>query len=158
MFESRSTHGLVLVLAVAAGQSHLQAADIGSDRAAIVALNRLWEERVNAHDATGLADLYTDDCVRMPDGAPTSVGRRALERAYRKEFAPQWNMGGRESIITDEVVIAGNYAFARGSDRFTRVEKGITKTEFGKWVATYRRQRDGSWKYYWSTYNSNGPH
>jgi ketosteroid isomerase-like protein len=42
-------------------------------------------------EAAGLAGLFTDDCVRMPDSGPATTGREALESAYRREFAAVWN-------------------------------------------------------------------
>jgi uncharacterized protein (TIGR02246 family) len=114
-----------------------------------------WETAFKKRDAVALANLFTEDCVRMPNGAPTTIGRQALEAAYRKEFADIWKTKFDASIKTDEVVVSGEYAFARGTDTLTQEENGKVVQETGKWMATYRRQPDGSWKYFWSTYNSN---
>ena len=132
--------------------------DSSRDKAAIIALNKMWEARFNARDASGLAHLFTKDCVRMPDGAPTTIGGRALAKAYATEFTPLWKASARAVITTSEVVVGGDYAFARGSDKLTMTKDGKVTSETGKWMGVYRRERDGSWKYYWSTYNSNRPH
>jgi uncharacterized protein (TIGR02246 family) len=129
--------------------------DNESAKSAIIALNQQWEKHFEERDAAALANLFTDDCVRMPDGGATSNGKVALEAAYRKEFAEVWKMKFDAAIRTDEVVVLGDYAFARGRDSLIRYENDKAVQHFGKWMATYRRQPDGSWKYFWSTYNSN---
>jgi hypothetical protein len=45
-----------------------RATDIESAEAAISALGQQWETNFMNRDAAGLAALYTDDCVRMPNG------------------------------------------------------------------------------------------
>lgn len=123
-------------------------------KAAIIALNQKWEQLFEERNAADLANLFTDDCVRLPDAGATTNGKVALEAAYRKEFAEVWKTKFDASIRTDDVVVSGDYAFARGRDSLIRYENDKTIQEFGKWMATYRREPDGSWKYLWSTYNS----
>src|SRR5437016_3455512 len=123
-----------------------------ADKAAIVALGNAWAERFNAHDAKGLADLFTDDCVRMPNEAKTTIGRKALADAYQVEFAEVWKTDATVKITTEEVVLAGNYAFGRGADTTTQHTNGKATSETGKWMAICRRESTG-WKFYWSTYN-----
>ncbi|HKZ77987.1 MAG TPA: SgcJ/EcaC family oxidoreductase [Pyrinomonadaceae bacterium] len=122
---------------------------------AIMTLNKQWETLFKNRDPAALANLFTDDCVRMPDGGATTVGRQALEAAYRQEFADIWKTEFSASIFTDQIEVAGEFAFARGTDTLSQVDNGKLKQQTGKWMATYRKQPDGSWKYFWSTYNSN---
>ena len=121
----------------------------------IMSLNKQWETLFKGRDPVALANLYTDNCVRMPDGGATTVGRQALETAYRQEFADIWKKEFSASIFTDEIVVAGDFAFARGTDILSMEEQGKAVQQHGKWMATYSKQPDGSWKYLWSTYNSN---
>lgn len=129
--------------------------EIAAAKRSIMTLNKQWETNFKNRDSTGLANLFTDDCVRMPDGGATTVGRQALEAAYRQEFADIWKTEFSASIFTDQIEIAGEFAFARGTDTLSRVENGKVTQQTGKWMATYRKQPDGSWKYFWSTNNSN---
>jgi ketosteroid isomerase-like protein len=85
----------------------LSTADSESVKEAIIRLQQQWEAAFNNKDAAALANLYTDDCVRMPNGGPTTIGRQGLEAAYRKEFAEIWRTKFDESIKTDEVVVCG---------------------------------------------------
>ena len=128
-------------------------ADIESAKAAIQALNQQWEINFENHDLAGLAALFTEDCVRMPQGGPATVGRPALEATYRQDFAEVWKTQARVRLNAEEVIISGEYAFARGAD--TLLQDGRQVGETGKWLFIFRRQPDGTWKYHWITFNSN---
>jgi uncharacterized protein (TIGR02246 family) len=130
-------------------------ADIESAKAAIQALNQQWEINFENHDPAGLAALFTEDCVRMPQGGPAAVGRPALEAAYRQDFAEVWKTQAKVRLNVEEVIISGEYAFARGTDTLVQVQDGRQVEETGKWLFLFRRQPDGTWKYHWSTFNSN---
>ena len=131
--------------------------DIESAKAAIQALNQQWEINFENHDLAGLVALFTEDCVRMPQGGPATVGRPALEAAYRQDFAEVWKTLAKVRLNAEEVIISGEYAFARGADTLVQVQDGrqVLGGETGKWLFIFRRQTDGTWKYHWITFNSN---
>jgi uncharacterized protein (TIGR02246 family) len=130
-------------------------AEIEIARAAIQALNRQWEINFENHDLAGLASLFTEDCVRMPQGGLATVGRLALEAAYRQDFADVWNAQAKVRLDAEDVIISGDYAFARGADTLVQDLDGRQMEKTGKWLFVYRRQPDGNWKYHWITFNSN---
>jgi len=130
-------------------------ADIESAKAAIQALNKQWEISFDNHDTAGLVALFTEDCVRMPQGGPATVGRPALEAAYRQDFVEVWKAQAKVRFNAEEVIISGEYAFARGTDTLVQDQDGTRVEETGKWLFVYRQQPDGTWKYHWSTFNSN---
>jgi uncharacterized protein (TIGR02246 family) len=130
-------------------------AEIESAKAAIQALNQEWEKNFENHDLTGLVALFTEDCVRMPQGGTATVGRPALEAAYRQDFAEVWKTQAKVRLNAGEVIIAGEYAFARGADTLIQDQEDRQVGETGKWLFVYRRQPDGTWKYHWITFNSN---
>jgi uncharacterized protein (TIGR02246 family) len=130
-------------------------ADIESAQAAIQALNQQWEINFENHDPAGLVALFTEDCVRMPQGGPVTVGRPALEAAYRQDFAEVWKTQAKVRLNVEEVILSGEYAFARGTDTLVQAQDGRQVEETGKWLFIFRRQPDGTWKYHWITFNSN---
>jgi uncharacterized protein (TIGR02246 family) len=130
-------------------------AEIESAKAAIQALHRQWELGFETHNAAGMVALFTEDCVRMPQGGPAMVGRPALEAAYRRDFAEVWKTQAKVLLEAEEIILAGEYAFARGTDTLVQVQDGRQLEETGKWVFVYRRQADGIWKFHWITFNSN---
>jgi len=129
--------------------------DIESAKAAIQELNQQWEINFENHDPAGLVALFTEDCVRMPQGGLATVGRPALEAAYRQDFAEVWKAQAKVRLNAEEVIISGEYAFARGADTLVQVQDGTQVEETGKWLFIFRQQPDGTWKYHWSTFNSN---
>src|SRR5215211_5496553 len=130
-------------------------ADIESAKAAIQALNKQWEISFENHDTAGLIALFTEDCVRMPQGGPATLGRPALEAAYRQDFAEVWQTQAKVRLNAEEIIISGEHAFARGADTLVQVQDGRQVEETGKWLFIFRRQTNGTWKYLWSTFNSN---
>ena len=126
-----------------------------ADITAIQALNQQWEDRFENHDLAGLAALFTEDCVRMPQGGPASVGRSALEAAYQQDFAEVWKTRAKVRLNAQEILVDGEYAFARGADTLIRDQDGRQVGETGKWLFVYHRQPDSTWKYHWITFNSN---
>jgi ketosteroid isomerase-like protein len=63
------------------------------------------------------------------------------------------------TIDTEEVRVAGDWAFARGTYTYTMVpkEKGATIEGTGKWLSIFEKQDDGSWKMTRDCYNDNAP-
>ena len=132
-------------------------ADIESAKAAIQALNKQWENCFENNDTAGLVALFTEDCVRMPQGGHATVGRPALEAAYRRDFAEVWKARAKVRLDAEEIIIAGEYAFARGTDTLIRDQDGtqVLDGETGKWLFIYHKRPDGTWKFHWTTFNSN---
>jgi uncharacterized protein (TIGR02246 family) len=131
-------------------------AEIESAKAALLVLNQQWETNFETHDLAGLIALFTEDCVRMPQGGPATVGRPALEAAYHQDFAEVWKTQAKVRLNLEELIKSGEYAFARGADTLVQDEDGRQMEETGKWLFVYRQQPDGTWKYHWVTFNSNG--
>lgn len=129
--------------------------DDESAKAAIQGLNRQWELLFENHDLAGLIALFTEDCVRMPQAGPATVGRPALEAAYRRDFADAWKTQAKVRLHTEELIVSGEYAFARGADTFIQAQDGSQLQETGKWLFVYRQQSDGTWKFHWISFNSN---
>jgi uncharacterized protein (TIGR02246 family) len=130
-------------------------AEIATAKAAIQALNQEWEKTFENHDPAGLAALFTEDCIRMPQGGRATFGRTALEAAYRQNFAEVWEAQGKVRLNAQEIIVSGEYAFARGADTLNLDQDGRPVEETGKWLFVYRRQPDGTWKYHWIIFNSN---
>src|SRR5215211_1965677 len=112
-------------------------ADIESAKAAIRELNRQWEVNFENQDPAGLAALFTEDCVRMPQSGPATVGRPALEAAYRQDFAEVWKTQAKVRLSAEKVIISGEYAFARGTDTLVQDQDGRQVGKTGKWLFVF---------------------
>lgn len=82
----------------------------GEDEQAVRALIARAERLNNANDAEGFAALFSRDAIIMPQGARAIVGREAIltsERLRNEQFTSEM------SITPEEVIVAGEWAFAR---------------------------------------------
>ena len=121
---------------------------VGSaDEQAIRQLSEDWLAAVRAKDIPRLSGLVTDDVVFLPPGFPPIRGKQAVETLYRS-FFPQFS-SVEQSVSIEEVQLAGDWAFAWGTERFTLVpQAGGAPIEIeGKGMSILRRQPDGSWKF-----------
>jgi uncharacterized protein (TIGR02246 family) len=109
---------------------------------------------------TGDVDLYvanyTDDGVQIPPDSPTRIGSEQIRAAIEPALT-QFDVVC--PIYPQEAKVIGNWAFGRcdWSLSLTPKEGGATTTFDGKGLDVLKRQADGSWKYYISCWNYNGP-
>lgn len=92
------------------------------------------------------ANLYTEDCVFMPNGAPTSVGLAALKVAYGHVFKALEFM--EMGFTIDEMTLAGDWAIVRTSSLGTlkvlannQIIEGAKHREF-----FVMQKTEGGWK------------
>jgi len=114
---------------------------------AIRKLTEDWLAAVRAKDIPRLAAMVTDDAVFLPPGFPPIRGRQAVETMYRSIF-PQFS-SVEQTVAMEEVQVAGDWAFAWGTEQFTLVPRaGGAPIEIeGKGMSILKRQPDGSWKF-----------
>jgi ketosteroid isomerase-like protein len=109
---------------------------------------------------TGDVDLYvanyTADAVQMPPDAPSRIGSEQIRAAIEPALA---GFNVVCPIYPREARVIGNWAFGwcDWSLSLTPKEGGQTTTFDGKGLDVLKRQHDGSWKYYISCWNYNGP-
>jgi ketosteroid isomerase-like protein len=101
-----------------------------------------------------LLALYVDDPVVMPPGRPAIEGLRALrdhEQAHHDAFAHP-----ALEYESQELVVAGDWAFDRGIERLTEAPKdGSASIDVvGKYLTVYQRQPGGGWKIARGIFNS----
>ncbi len=101
----------------------------------------------NAGDASAASSIYAEDIVQMRPYGPVLEGREATIASVQ-EFLDQFSTPPTQTANTDEVIVRGDLAIARGTWAVqTALETGAAgdSTE-GKWLMVARRQGDGSWK------------
>ncbi len=148
---------LSLALLVVGCQPAAEAAKQAQDVAAIKSVADQYVTATNAGDAAAVADLYTDDAILMPlNAAPAVVGKEAIQSASQALFD---QVTLKLTGSTEEVEVAGDWAFSRNSYTATLTPKaGGEPTEAKvKCLVIYKRQPDGSWKNYRSSWNSDLP-
>lgn len=117
-----------------------------NDKQSIRKLNHDWAAAMQAKDIVQLAGMVTDDVVFLPPGFPAIRGKQSVEAMYANFFAQFSRVEQTTSI--DEIQVAGEWAFAWGSEKLVLVPKvgGSPIQMQGKGMSVYRRQPNGSWK------------
>ena len=119
---------------------------------------RAQSERLNAAFASGDLDafmaLMAEDAVLMPPNEPSITGRvavRSLLGGFFDEFIITL-----DSLVLEEIVVAGDWAFVRDSYATTLTPKvgGGAVQANGKNIWIWNRQADGSWRIARNIWNS----
>jgi ketosteroid isomerase-like protein len=116
----------------------------------------LYTLAVETGDLDLYVDVYTNDAVQIPPDAPIRIGSAQVRAAMEPALAlfdiicP---------IYPQEATVNGNWAFGRcdWSLSLTPKEGGATTIFNGRSIDILKRQPDGSWKFYMSCWNYDGP-
>ena len=103
-----------------------------------------WQDRFNAGDIQGLADLYVSDVVYVNGDRKTLVGAAAFKEDMAGLFAlkPQLVLGDRKHMIYKDTALTTNHW------KMTYKEAdGTTKHMTGGGIEVVRRQADGGWRF-----------
>lgn len=96
-----------------------------NERAKIEALLGEYREALNTSDTDKAVDLYAKDGVFMPSEAPSAIGTENIKGAYDFVFSQiQLNI----AFFIEEIVIAGEFAFATTTSKGTVTIHAIEKT------------------------------
>jgi len=123
------------------------------DIAALKALVEKWVRMMSTGDWDKLAETVTDDVIFLPPDHPIIEGKDA-GKAWFEEFPP---LKAFTSSIVD-VEGRDDFACVRSVLAMTmESESGAPVTANGKWVATFRKQSDGTWLCVWDIWNLDAP-
>lgn len=114
------------------------------EKPAIEKLLFSYRDALNASDVTKVLALYTNDGVFMPSNAPSAVGQDQVKASYEFVFSQiQLNI----EFFIDEIVVNGDYAFARTISRGTTLihANGETVTEENRELFVLQKT-NGQWK------------
>ena len=162
----RTYLGFVLLLTLIAGfgcQSASQqpdpeakAAAMAADRAAVDKLRSDYQSAFNSNDAAAAGAYFTESAVSMPPNREALIGRQAITDDTAAMFE---GMSAELALSSEEVELAGDWAFERGSYtmKLTPKEDGEAMEEKGKYIVILQKQTDGSWKLAREVWNSNDP-
>jgi ketosteroid isomerase-like protein len=98
--------------------------------------------------------LWDEAGVQMPPGHPArgvDVLREAVPAGMAGETVASFD------IRPEETVVAGDWAWSRGTYDLKGEAKGEPYHVDGKFLTILERQADGSWKIYRDAFNSNVP-
>ncbi len=103
-----------------------------------------YRDALNASDVSKVLSLYTEDGIFMPSGAPTSIGTEQIKGAYEFVFS---NIKLSIEFYIDEIIVNGDYAFARTTSKGTTLIRatGETVPEENRELFILQKE-NGSWK------------
>jgi uncharacterized protein (TIGR02246 family) len=134
--------------------------DIDAERAAI---EQLLDDQLAATNqageagADGYVSLATDDIVVLPPNATRVDGRQAV-RDWALQFtsAEGWSVSWKPTRV--EVAASGDLAYAIGTYESSMTDAdGNPVTDQGKFLDTFAKQADGSWRMTVIIYSSDLP-
>jgi len=130
--------------------------DSATVRQAIDAVNARFTSAFKRGDADSLIALYTPNAVQLNPNFPAWEGAAAIKQAFAGFFSTV--VVTDASFTTRDIVIAGNKAIERGTYalRLRPRNGGAEINDRGKYMTTWERQPDGSWKIIRDISNSDG--
>jgi ketosteroid isomerase-like protein len=116
----------------------------------------LYTLAVETGDLDLYVDVYTNDAVQIPPDAAVRIGSGQIRAAIEPALT-SFNIVC--PIYPQEARVIGNWAFGwcDWSLSLTPKEGGATTTFDGRSIDILKRQPDGSWKFYMSCWNYEGP-
>ena len=111
---------------------------------------------LNDGDVNAWVAAFTNDGVQMPPNAPANLGRESI-RAWSQAFLAPFRV--EFTLAVDEVQVAGDWAFERGTYTITLTPKASREPRqgIGKYLTIYQRQPGGAWGMARDIWNSNKP-
>jgi ketosteroid isomerase-like protein len=128
---------------------------IGEDLAAIARFNERYLGAINHGDIATLSSLTTEGHMMLAPNRPPIVGKAANDAANGAAFQ---RFDFDESWTPEETVVAGDWAYQRGTFTTTATPKagGEKRVVSGAFLRIYQRQPDGDWRMTRDMFNSDG--
>ena len=96
-----------------------------ADQTAIEKVLSTYGDALNAGDVAKIVSLYAADCAVIPQGGPTATGLAEVKATYEHFFQlVKFDI----KFQLDEVVVSGDYAFARTHSAGTTRDQDSGKT------------------------------
>jgi ketosteroid isomerase-like protein len=148
---------IVGVIAASAGCAPAPAAapDTTADLARLQADALSWFEHYARADADGLANLYAEDALLMPPGAPAVTGRPAIKTFLGEEAAKSKAAGiSLKHASVTGADVTGDSGWISGT--YTVVDAAGATIDSGSYLSVHRRA-NGAWPYTRDIWNSDRP-
>lgn len=140
-----ATLAAALYLLGCAGAPAPRTPTAGGDMDAVAAVRAEFQAAENAGDIARVRATFAEDIVMLAPNAPAAIGRDSATARLQATFN-----AGRLQIAyeSQETVVTGDWAFDRGTYRFTMTPRGGSEPsrQVGKYLWIYRRDAAGQWK------------
>ena len=144
--------GLMFVLAAVGALAVLSpvmltlAADMDAKAKALAKLDDDWSKAAATRDADRVASFYAEDAIAYPPNEPAAIGRGAAKKVWGAYFADKTFTISWKTVHA-AVAKSGDLGYTAGTyEASYKAPDGKQVTEKGKYVCTWRKQKDGTWK------------
>jgi ketosteroid isomerase-like protein len=122
------------------------AADMDAKAKVLVKLDDEWAKAAATRDADRVASFYAEDAIAYPPQEPVAIGRAAARKVWAAYFADKTFTITWETVHA-EMAKGGDFGYTAGiyEASFKRTD-GRLVNEKGKYVCTWKKQKDGTWK------------
>jgi uncharacterized protein (TIGR02246 family) len=110
-------------------------------------LHAAWGAASRARDVGRILELVTDDCVFMAPGAPPILGKEGVRAVYAQMFDRYGTAAIEQESVIEEIVVAGSWAFWRGTDSITIAPKDTASIRASGYGMGIVRKEDGAWRF-----------
>ena len=107
--------------------------------------NAEWIEAWEKGTPEMLAAIFADDGVMLSQGGKVFKGRQQILERQRAAMQSV-TRPIKVSVTTVKIWLDGDTAYETGKYKYEYTENGKPITEEGRYVTTWKRQNDGSWK------------
>lgn len=114
-------------------------------RRAIDAGNARWSEGWRTGDAAMVASIFAPDGVQLSGSGKVVKGPQQIAERQKAAMAGA-DPGVKVTVTTLNVWLDGDTAYETGTYKYEYTEKGKPGVDQGRYVTTWKRQPDGSWK------------
>ncbi len=157
---SKYLHGLIAILSTAVAFSVLVpassalAADMDAQAKALAKLDDDWSKAAATKDADRVASFYAEDAIAYPPNEAVAIGRPAAKKVWAAYFSdPTFTISWKADHAG--VSKSGDLGFTAGAyEDSYRGTDGKVVTEKGKFLCTWKKQKDGTWKAIHDMWNS----
>jgi uncharacterized protein (TIGR02246 family) len=117
-----------------------------ADEAAIRAASADWSKAAQAKDLDKAVSFYAEDSAYFVDKGAMVKGKNSIGMVWKDMLAqPGPGLSFQASYV--EVARSGDLGYEYGTYSLVSEEKkGKPKTEIGKYVTVWKKQKDGAWK------------
>jgi ketosteroid isomerase-like protein len=146
--------GIVAVLAGAGCTSAAPTQDVAADKAKLVADADSWFGFYAKADGQGMANLYAEDALLMPPGAPAVTGRAGIKTFLGEDAAKTKSAGFSLKPESTGADVSGDMGWVSGKYRV--VDSAGMAADSGSYLSVHKRI-NGQWLYIRDTWNSDRP-
>lgn len=118
--------------------------ELTTEKSAIEKLLFSYRDALNASDVNKVLPLYSNDGIFMPSNGPSAIGQEQVKKSYEFVFK---NIQLKIEFFIDEIIVNGDYAFARTTSKGTTLihANGQTVPEENRELFVLQKI-NGQWK------------